>query len=250
MDARVPAQGPRPLHAAPDPDLGRQPRPDRFRQHPLLRPRLGEEQPQLGRGPRRHQEHLRPAGDPRGRAQVPLRGRRPVRVGGRLSPGERGAREAGRDLHGHGHCPAGARGHRARVLGHRDPAERQQARGAQLGRLVGRVLRLRPRRGEGGHAAPGLLPDQHREHGPVRAHPDHRRGGLGRSLRRGLHRARLLDGFPALGGGRDRRQAGRARPLHDGPELVAQRLQPGHQARRRARRARRWSGSTATWARS
>ena len=146
VDARVPAQGPRPLHAAPDPDLGRQPRPDRLRQHPLLRPRLGEEQPQLGRGPRRHQEHLRPARDPRGRAQVPLRGRRPVRVGGRLSPGERGAREAGRDLHGHGHCPAGARGPRARVLGHRDPAERQQARGAQLGRLVGRVLRLRPRR--------------------------------------------------------------------------------------------------------
>ena len=35
-------------------------------------------------------------------------------------------------------------------------------------------------------------------------------------------------------------------PLHDDPELVEQRLQPGHQAGRRARRARPWSGSTAT----
>ena len=250
MDARVPAQGARPLHAAPHADLGRQPRPDRLRQHPLLRPRLGEEQPQLGRGPRGHQEHLRPARHPRGRAQVPLRGRRPVRVRGRLPPGERGPREAGRDLHGHGHRPARARGHRARVLGHRDPAERQQAGGAQLGRLVGRLVRLRARRRQGRDAAPGLLPDQHREHGPVRAHPDHRRGGRGRALRRGLHRARLLDRLAALGGGRDHRQARRARPLHDGPELVPQRLQPGHQARRRPGGARRWSGWTATWARS
>ena len=43
------------------------------------------------------------------------------------------------------------------------------------------------------------------------------------------------DRLAALGGGRDHRQAGLARPLHDDPELVAQRLQPRHQARRRAR---------------
>ena len=30
---------------------------------------------------------------------------------------------------------------------------------------------------QGRHPAAGLLPDQHREHGPVRAHPDHRRRG-------------------------------------------------------------------------
>ena len=36
-------------------------------------------------------------------------------------------------------------------------------------------------------------------------------------------------------------------PLHDDPELVAQRLQPGDQAHGGARR-RRWNGSTATWA--
>ena len=46
----------------------------------------------------------------------------------------------------------------------------------------------RPRR----HPAAGLLPDQHREHGPVRADADHRRRGLLRALRRGLHRADLL----------------------------------------------------------
>ena len=36
-------------------------------------------------------------------------------------------------------------------------------------------------------AAPGLLPDQCGEHGPVRAHADHRRRGRLRALRRGLH---------------------------------------------------------------
>ena len=46
------------------------------------------------------------------------------------------------------------------------------------------------------------------------------------------------------------RQAELAGPLHDGPELVAERLQPRHQARDRAWRTRRWSGSTATSARS
>ena len=46
------------------------------------------------------------------------------------------------------------------------------------------------------------------------------------------------------------RQAGRADPLHDRPELVAERLQPRHQAGGRRTRTRRWSGSTATSARS
>ena len=230
MDARLPPQGLRALRVASDPDLGRQPRHDRLERHPLLRPRLREEQPRLERGPRRHQEDLRPPRHPRGGAQVPLRGRRPVRVRGRLSPGKREARGPGRDLHRHGHRPARARGHRARVLGDGHPAQRQQARGAQLGRLVGRLVRLRPRRGQGGDAAAGLLPDQHREHGPVRAHPDHRRGGLRRHLHRGLHGAGLLDRLAALGGGRDHRQAQLAGPLHDGPELVPERLQPGHQA--------------------
>ena len=39
---------------------------------------------------------------------------------------------------------------------------------------------------------------------------------------------------PALRGGRDHREEGRPLPVHDHPELVEQRLQPGHQARGRA----------------
>ena len=94
----------------------------------------------------------------------------------------------------------------------------------------------RPRR----DAAAGLLPHQHREHGPVRAHADHRRRGLLRALRRGLHGADLVVGLAALRGRRADRQAGRADPLHDRAELVAERLQPRHQARdRRDRRDRR-----------
>ena len=104
-------------------------------------------------------------------------------------------------------------------------------------RVVGRLVRLRaagrPRR----DAAAGLLPHQHGEHGPVRADADHRRRGLLRALRRGLHRADVLVGLAALRGRRADRQAGRADPLHDRAELVAERVQPRHQARgRRDRR--------------
>ena len=90
------------------------------------------------------------------------------------------------------------------------------------------------------HPAAGLLPDQHREHGPVRADADHRRRGRLRALRRGLHRADLQVGLAALGGRRDHRQARRPLPLHHDPELVEQRLQPGHQAG--PRRGRRHHG--------
>jgi hypothetical protein len=86
--------------------------------------------------------------------------------------------------------------------------------------------------------------------GPVRAHADHRRRGRVRALRRGLHGADLLVRLAALGGRRDHRQAARTLPLHDDPELVEQRLQPRHEARRCARGRDRWSGSTATSARS
>ena len=238
MDARLPPQGLRALHLAPPADVGlavsgRR----RLRQHPLLRPRLGEVLDHLGRRPRGHQEHVRQAGHPGGRAQVPLRRRRPVRVRGRLPPGARGPREAGRRVHGHGLRPARARGPRARVLRDDHPLERQQARGAELRGVVGRLVRLRPAGRARRDAAAGLLPHQHREHGPVRADADHRRRGLLRALRRGLHGADLVVGLAALRGGRADRQAGRADPLHDRAELVAERLQPRHQARdRRDRR--------------
>ena len=84
-------------------------------------------------------------------------------------------------------------------------------------------------------AAPGLLPDQRGEHGPVRAHADHRRRGRVRALRRGLHRADLLVRLAALRGRRDHRQAARPLPVHDDPELVDERLQPRHEARGRLR---------------
>ena len=132
------------------------------------------------------------------------------------------------------------------VLRHGDPGRRQQVRRAQHLGVVGRLVHLRAEGRARRHPAAGLLPDQHREHGPVRADADHRRRGRLRALRRGLHRADLLQRLAALRGRRDHRQEGRPLPLHDHPELVEQRLQPGHQARRPARPARPWSGSTAT----
>ena len=51
----------------------------------------------------------------------------------------------------------------------------------------------------------------------------------------GLHGADLCGRFAALGGGRAGGAAGRAPALHDHPELVQERLQPGDQARRRPR---------------
>jgi Fe-S cluster assembly protein SufB len=73
----------------------------------------------------------------------------------------------------------------------RHPGRRQQVRRAQHRRVVRWLVHLRPAGRARRHPAAGLLPDQHREHGPVRAHADHRRRGLLRALRRGLHRADL-----------------------------------------------------------
>src|SRR5579862_8719283 len=98
------------------------------------------------------------------------------------------------------------------------------------------VVHLRAEGRARGDPAAGLLPDQHREHGPVRADPDHRRRGRLRALCRGLHGADLLLGLAALRGRRDHREEGRPLPVHHDPELVEQRLQPGHQARGGARR--------------
>ena len=75
--------------------------------------------------------------------------------------------------HGHGRARAPRAG--PQVLRHDHPAQRQQVRRPQLGGVVGRLVHLRaPGRG-GRPAAAGLLPDQRREHGPVRADADHRR---------------------------------------------------------------------------
>ena len=72
------------------------------------------------------------------------------------------------------------------VFRHADPAQRQQVRRAELGRLVRWILHLRAARRARRHPAPGLLPDQRGEHGAVRADADHRGRGLLRALRRGM----------------------------------------------------------------
>ena len=184
----------------------------------------------MGRPARRHARDVGQAGHPRGREEVSGRRRRAVRVRGRLPQSPGGPRQARRPVPGHGLRSARARGRRPQLLRHDHPLQRQQVRRAELGRLVGRLVHLRPQGRQGGAAAAGLLPDQRREHGPVRADADHRRRGRLRALRRGLHRADLLERLAALGRGRDPRREGRPLPLHDHPELVEQRLQPGHQA--------------------
>ena len=189
----------------------------------------------LGGSAAGHPRHLEQARDPRGGEEVPGGRRRPVRERGRLPQAQGGAGEPGRALPRHGLGASRARGHRQAVHGHGDPSERQQVRRAELGRLVGWLVHLRAAGRQGRDAAPGLLPHQRGEHGPVRAHADHRRRGRLRALRRGLHRADLLERLAALGGRRDHRQARRPLPLHDDPELVEQRLQPRHQAGRRLR---------------
>ena len=130
---------------------------------------------------------------------------------------------------------ARARGALQGVLRHGDPGRRQQVRRAEHRRVVRRLVHLRAEGRARRDPAAGLLPDQHREHGPVRADADHRRRGRLRALRRGLHRADLLVRLAALRGRRDHREEERPLPVHDHPELVEQRLQPGHQARRGAR---------------
>ena len=171
-------------------------------------------------------------------AQYESRGRLPQEPGGPRSPG--------RPVLRHGHRPAGVPRAGQAVLRHGHPGQRQQVRGPQHRRLVGRQLHLRPARGEGRDAAAGLLPDQRRKHGPVRADPDHRRRGRPGALHRGLLGAGLHHRLPALGRGRDHLQAVQPGDLHHHPELVQQRLQPGHQAGPLRRPRPTWSGSTAT----
>ena len=246
VDAQAPAQGPAALRQEAHADLGLRPLGHRLRQHQVLRALHREAGGSLGRPARGHQEHLRQARHPRGGEAAPgRRCRRAVRVRGRLPPDPRGPGGAGRHLPRHRHRAAGAPGAVPGVLRHGHPGRRQQVRRAEHRRVVRRLLHLRAEGRARRDPAAGLLPDQHREHGPVRADPDHRRRGRLRPLRRGLHRADLLVGLAALRGRRDHREEGRPLPLHDHPELVEQRLQPGHQARRGAR-ARPWSGSTAT----
>ena len=148
----------------------------------------------LGRPAGRHQGHLRQAGHPRGREEVPRRRRRPVRVRGRLPQPAGGPAEEGRASSSTPtRACASTRSSSSSTSGRSSRIERQQVRRAEHGRLVGRLVRLRPDGRQDRPAAAGLLPDQRREHGPVRAHADHRRRGRLGPLRRGLHGADLLE---------------------------------------------------------
>src|SRR5690348_13824696 len=235
MDAGPAAEGPEAVPPQADARLGRGPERHRLREHQVLRPLDREAGGELGRPARRHQEHLRQARHPRGGEAAPgRRCRRAVRVRGRVSQDPGGPGGEGRHLPGHRYRAQGAPGAVPGVFRHGDPGRRQQVRRAEHRGLVRRQLHLRAEGRARGDPAAGLLPDQHREHGPVRADPDHRRRGRPRALRRGLHRADLLLRLAALGGRRDHREARRPLPLHHDPELVEQRLQPGHQAGRGA----------------
>ena len=148
----------------------------------------------VGRRPRGHQAHVRPARHPRGRAQVLVRRLGAVRVRGRLPLRPRGSRKRRRPLLRHGHGAARAypeivKKYFATVI---PPGDNKFAALNSRG-LVGRLVRLRAAGRRSQDAAPSLLPDQHREHGPVRAHADHRRRRLEGALHRGLHRAAVLD---------------------------------------------------------
>ena len=180
-------------------------------------------------------EDLRPAGRPRGGAQVPRRRGRPVRIrdGLPLHPG--GPRQEGRDLPGHRVGPAGAPRALPQVLRLPGSARGQQVRRPQHGVLVRRELHLRAQGREAGHPAPGLLPHQLGEHGPVRADHHHRRRGRRPALHRGLYGAAVLHALAPHGRHRDLRPQGREGPLHHHPELGPQHLQPRHAARHRLR---------------
>ena len=139
---------------------------------------------------------------------------------------------AGRHLHRHGHRAARVPRAGQAVLRHGHPEERQQVRRAQLLGVVaaGRFIYVPPGV-ERRDAAAGLLPHQRREHGPVRAHADHRRRGqprctTSRAARRPVYTTDSLHSAVVEIIVKPQRPG----HLHDHPELVEQRLQPGHQA--------------------
>ena len=189
----------------------------------------------MGRRPRPDQGDVRAAWHPGGGAQVPGRGRCAVRQRGRLPLGQGRAVQARRRVHGH--RPGADRVPRDLPQAFRDgrAGRGQQVLRAQRRGLVWRLVRVRPQGRRGPAPAAGLLPDQRREHGPVRADPDRRRRGRQGPLHRGLHGADLRDRVAPRRRRRGRRPAGLEGPLHDHPELVERRLQPRDQAGARLR---------------
>ena len=217
-----------------------------LQRHLLLHQAHGRSGRRLGGPARRDQEHVREIGDPRGGAQVPLRRDGAVRERGRLPPQPGRPRGTGRALLRHGHGGPGLPRAHPPVVRHPHPTQRQQVRRPQLGGVVGRVVHLRAARRQGRHAPAGVLPDQRGEHGPVRAHLDHRRRGLPGALHRGLLGPGVLDRLTALGrrraGGAPRVRVSPTRRSRTGPPTSTTWSPSGPAARRR----RTSSGSTGT----
>ena len=134
-----------------------------------------------------------------------------VRVRGRLPPDPRGPRGAGCDLPGHRYGAAEHPEFFQEYFGTVIPAGDNKFSALNTAVWSGGsfiyVPQGRPRR----DPAAGVLPHQHREHGSVRTHADHRRRGQLRPLHRGLHRSDLQVRLSALGRCRDHREEGRAR---------------------------------------
>ena len=129
------------------------------------------------------------------------------------------------------------------------PGRGQQVLRAEHRGLVGRLVRLRPEGRRGPAAAPGLLPDQRREHRPVRADADRRRGGREGPLHRGLHRPDLRDRLAPRGGRRGRRPAGHARSATRRSRTGRTTSTTSSRSGPTRTRTRRSSGSTRTRAR-
>ena len=231
MAPRVAAQGLPPLAHDDRTDVAERPLPpDRLPGRRLL---LGSEVPEgraeVARGGRSETPgDLREARHPTSRAGQARRGRRRRRLRFRVRRDDvpRAALQS-RDhllllLGGRSESP----GPGQEVPRVRRPAHRQLFRGAELGRVLGRLLLLHPEGSPVPDGALDVLPDQLRQHGTVRADPHHRRGGLLRLLPRRVHRSDPRR-EPAA---RRRRRADRPRrrrdQVLDGPELV-----PGRQGR-------------------
>ena len=160
VDAQAPPQGAPDLRGEADAPVGRRPLRARGDAEPdlFLRQAAGADGALLGRRSGEHQGDLRAAGDSRGRAEDPCRGRSPVRLGDGLPLAEGGVGGEGRDLRfdrGRAQEPPRAV---PQALRYGDSGRRQQVRGAQLGGVVGRVLRVHPAGRSAGDAAAGVLP--------------------------------------------------------------------------------------------
>ena len=245
MDARFPAALAQDLRVEADAALGRQYR-HRLPGHLLLPEADRSPGQDLGRRAGGNQGNVRQAGHSRGREEVSGRREGPVRERSRLRFAAGRPRQEGRALHRYRYGVARTSRFAARVLRHDHSAGRQQVRGAELGRVVGRLVHLRAEGREDRVPAAGLFPHQCGADGPVRADADHRRRRRRSALRRRLHGADVHEREPALGGGRDRRQAA-------APAAGTRRFRTGRTtfttwspSGRWPTAIRSWSGSTAT----